>query len=830
MSTSSKRVAALSVNAATESLHNHCGDESKDDPAFVLAESSYQRTVAKLREEKKYDASKFTNEDFKLARDSWRRDLCGDERTNDISVPGVANILLMYDLDSEQFRKDMNRGPKAPILFGDAAPTLSGDLKIQYDAIYRMALPYGTVGCKWYKSKELLDDVLYALEWMYDNMYGENVLTDTSFRSWKLYDWWDWYIGGACPMMNTLMIIEDGIDGELIKKYTTPISFLRYRMKTELIASNAMSRIMSLTSLALLTCDKELLQFLYEECVVLLEEHDSGNDMRRDYCCMTHGMAYNIGYGFVNLSRVGRILKILEPTPLAYPVEKKYRLLEMIRYTFAPSMYKGRPFAVMDGRNMQKTSHVGNLLMNFYYAYGVFGEEADREICEIMHRHNTEKNKRFLISDFDKGNVTLEEYRKINGGSGRSKYEPVTRIASYAMYYDALTNEKYDTPPHELAYMWYSGDTAVQFRHDCMIGLRMYSERCYSYECINGMNADGWYTGEGAIYLYTPEARDEYMPRWWASADKHLIPGTTVDEREREPMNFEVGYKNNQSFVGGVALDGRFITATMDHEAFHNEVEGKTEDSGHGRGFPVHISTLTSKKSYFMLDGAIACMGCDVNASDGYSVRTVVENRLLEKDDYIVINGERVEFSVGKSTREDVNYILFKRGGAYFFPSKQSVTVSFYEKEGERRCAVWLEHGVNPKSESYYYLILPNATEDEAKKYDLSDIEMIRNDSEVQAIKEKHSGLTGVVLRGALEACGIRSEQPMIAMTREECGKIVSMSVADPTQKLDSFAFTVICGADLSSNDACVSTDKYGEDITVRINCDSARGRAYTLN
>ena len=61
----------------------------------------------------KYDTSKFTDADFKLARDSWRCDLCGDEMTNDVSVPGIKNILLMYDLDSEKFREDMNRSPDA---------------------------------------------------------------------------------------------------------------------------------------------------------------------------------------------------------------------------------------------------------------------------------------------------------------------------------------------------------------------------------------------------------------------------------------------------------------------------------------------------------------------------------------------------------------------------------------------------------------------------------------------------------------------------------------------------------------------------------------------
>lgn len=775
-----------------------------------------------------YDTEKFTDEDFLLARDSWRRDLCGDEKTNDKSIPGVENILLMYDLDSESFRREMNRDEDAPILFGEEAPVLSGELKIQYDAIYRMALPYGTVGCRGYKSKELLSDVLYALEWMYNNMYGENVITDTSFRSWKLYDWWDWYIGGACPMMNTLMIIEDGITPELIKKYTSPISYLRYQMKTEPIVPHMMSRMMSMTPLALLTCDRALLKQMYEECDTVLGIRDEGDDMRRDFCCMTHGLIYNIGYGFINLDRTARVIKILSTTPLAYPIadEKKYLLMQYVRYTFAPSMYKGRPFVPMNGRNLQKADTVLNPLKYFYYAYGVFGEDEDREIKEIIRRNCTERNKELLISHFDKG-VTLEEYRKINSGSARSKYEPVTKIVTYSMLYDALTNEKYDTAPYEIGYMWYSGDTAVQFRGDCMVGVRMCSSRAPSYECINDMNADGWYTGEGAVYLYTPNGKEEYTKRWWQSADKHLIPGTTVDDRVREPMNFEIGYRNDQSFVGGVALDGRFLAMTMDHEAFHNEVEGRVESNGHGRGWPIHISTLTSKKSYFMFDRAVVCIGCDINAKDGYAVRTVVDNRLLEKDEDIVINGERIAFNPTDLSRNDVKYIHFGKGAAYLFPKEAKLVVRFYEKEGERRVSVWFDHGVDPESGSYAYVILPGATDKEAAAYDLSDIQILRNDSELQAVRELHSGLVGIAFRAPEELCGIRADQPMIAMARIEDGKVKSLAAADPTQLLDSFSFTY-CG-ELMSEDGCVNVKECDGKTNVKILCDSAGGRAYYL-
>ncbi len=668
-----------------------------------------------------YNTEKFTDEDFRLARDSWRKSLCGDETTNDKSIPGIENILLMYDLDSEAFRREMNRDATSPILFGDSAPTLSGDLKIQYDAIYRMALPYGTVGCKWYKSKELLCDVLFALDWMYDNMYGENLLTDSSFRSWRLYDWWDWYIGGPCPMMHTLMIIEDGIDGELIKKYTTPISYLRYNMKNDPDSLyHMMSRMMSMTPLALLTCDRPLLNQLYCECERLLEIHDEGDNMRRDMCCMTHGLAYNIGYGFVNLDRIGKILRILKPTPLAYPIseEKQYSLMDMIRYTFAPSMYNGRPFAPMNGRKMQTTATVLNPIMYFYYAYGVFGEEEDREIKKIIGRNKTEELRKFLISSFDTG-ITLEEYRKINSGGDRGKYEPVTRIATYPFYYDALNNSEYESEPYTIGYMWYSGDSCVQFRGGSMVGIRMYSKRAPGYECINAANADGWYTGEGAVYLYTDGAKEEYSPLWWKSADKHLIPGTTIDDRVREPMNFEFGYTNNQSFVGGVALDGEFVTATMDHEAFHNEIAGTEIDNGHGRGWPVLLSTLTSKKSYFMLDGAVACIGCDIDADDGYNVRTVVDNRIFKDDFYI--DGKKTDFELGTHLLCGVRTASFGKEVDYHFGDNTRLALHFYEKEGVRRVALWIDHGKNPSGKSYEYIIRPRRL-DSDDPFDVSDV------------------------------------------------------------------------------------------------------------
>ncbi len=757
-----------------------------------------------------YDTTKFTSADFKAARDSWRLDLCGDEKNNSPSVKGMSELLRMRDEDSESLRQEMNRGPDAPILFGDKAPTASGELKLQYDRVLRMSLPFGTIGCRSYHSKELLSDILYALDWLHDNMYGENVVTDTSFRSWKDYDWWDWYVGAACPLMDILIIIEDFIEPSLIEKYIVPVAFLRDKMRTAPTAAEAMSRIVTLTPLALIAEERGLLQTLFEECEMLLESHDSGDNMRRDFCCMTHGMPYNVAYGVINLSRIGKVVQILSRSPLAYPLENLDNLKGMLRYTFAPVMYRGRTLAPMNGRAMQYDSCAASILRDVHYLYGLFGEDFDREINELIKRNDTPEVREQLISSYDVG-TTLEEYRKINSIPGTRAAEcPKTNICAYAHFYDALTNEKYGVRSPDYAYMWYSGDICVQHRHSSMIGLRMPSRRSIGYECMNGDNGDGWYTGDGALYLYTPTGFDEYSPKWWQGSDKTMIPGTTVEDRAREIMFFSCGWRCNRDFAGGVCLDGKFLTASMDYESFHNEFDEGRPDTGAGRSLPVYHCTLTANKSYFFFERAILCLGSDIQANDAYPVRTVVENRVVEKDDPIIADGVPVSFTEGEISLA-AKRLFVPNAGGFIFPEGGDIRVKFYERNNLSFAAIYLDHGTDPKGKKYAYIILPNATEQETADYDLNDIEILSSNGKLHAAREKSSSLCGIVFRESGELCGIEADHSLIAMMKQtEDGKITSLTVCDPTQKRTNISLSAL-----------------GERF--EIETDSARGKTYEI-
>ena len=737
---------------------------------------------------KAYDTALFTDADFKSARESWRLDLCGDECSNSLSVKGISEILRMRDEDSEELRRQFNRSPNAPILFGEDPPKLSGELKPQYDRLLRVALPFGTVGCRSYHSQELLEDVLYGLDLLYDKMYGENVVTDTSFRSWKEFDWWDWYVGAACPLMDILMIIEDFADPELIQKYITPVSFLRHKMRTAPNAAEAMSRIVTLTPLSLITGDRELLQTLFSECEMLLESHDTGDNMRRDYCCMTHGMPYNVAYGVINLSRIGKVVQILSRSPLAYPLTNADNLKGMLRYTFAPVLYRGRTLAPMNGRAMQYDNSAATVLREVHYLYGLFGDEFDREIDALITRNDSPEVREQLISSFDSG-MNLEKYRKINSIPGTRAAEcPKTHIFSYYRYYKALTNSGHNATAPDNAYYWYSGDIGACHRHGCMVGLRMPSARSFGYECMNGDNGDGWYTGEGALYLYTPEGCDEFSPEWWKGADKHLIPGTTVDDRRREIMFFNKAWRCSQNFVGGISLDGQFMTVSMDFEAFHNEVDEGRADNGYGRSLPIYECSLTAKKSWFFFDRAIVALGCDIDAHDGYAVRTVIENRMLEGEGFIVADGNRIDFKeceISLSAKK----IFIPHTGGFIFPEGGHITIRFYSDNGSRFVALWLDHGIDPCGEKYVYFILPGATESDVERYNCEDVEILANNGKIQSARECSSGLCGIAFREAGELCGIAAHQGMIAMLRrDDDGKIASLIVCDPTQMREKFS------------------------------------------
>jgi hyaluronate lyase len=157
-------------------------------------------------------------------------------------------------------------------------------------------------------------------------------------------------------------------------------------------------------------------------------------------------------------------------------------------------------------------------------------------------------------------------------------------------------------------YHFPSMDRVAAHRNDFSFGLSMSSTRVGGYEIntTSPTNLKGWYTGAGVTYLYLGNPDTQYMDTYWATIDWYHLPGTTAD------LSATPDYAvTDQSWVGGAQVGKAFGVAGM---------------SEHPAG-----TELYAKKSWFMLDDEIVCLGAGISCSTTGQVDTTVENRKLGK-------------------------------------------------------------------------------------------------------------------------------------------------------------------------------------------------------
>ena len=259
--------------------------------------------------------------------------------------------------------------------------------------------------------------------------------------------------------------------------------------------------------------------------------------------------------------------------------------------------------------------------------------------------------------------------------------------------------------------MRYATDRAVQHRGNYTVGIAMSSIRIGPYECVNGCNRYGWHTGDGMVYVYNDTTKyyyDQYGGTFQRFANMYRVPGTTEEDAtlrqpwsERAPYFTGMTYTHNEaagkdewkqdydedgtkacSFVGGAELNREYITAAMEFEAYswteeesrqelikiHNSAQ-PDEYAERNKMKQVLVSDLSAKKSYFLFDDEIVCVGSDIDFSTrDNGVNTYVDNRQLRETsvsggqtvygtDDVVVDGIMLEKTNGFS--EPKSYYAF---------------------------------------------------------------------------------------------------------------------------------------------------------------------------
>lgn len=363
-------------------------------------------------------------------------------------------------------------------------------------------------------------------------------------------------------------------------------------------------------------------------------------------------------------------------------------------------------------------------------------------------------------------------------------------------------------------HFWRS-DIQIQRTPDYYFSVKMSSNRVIGAESCNSENLQGYYLGDGASYLY--QSGKEYkniFPFW----DWKKIPGTTtLQDEETLPVLTSRGYRIPSDFVGGVS-DEKNGVAVLDYNRLG----------------------LGVRKSWFMFDDKIICLGTNVNSSENLPVTTAV-NQSYFKDEVIIKTKDGEKKSGEVEELIDPVWILHDNIG-YFFPGGGKLRLETKKVEGRWTDVtkllsdelisadifkLWFDHGVNPDDESYNYILIPNAT-----KTDLEEMEdqlpfQIINLKNMQEVISLDGTIAGIVFYEPTKSYvfgGIEVDQPCLVMLKKMENEI-QLSVSDPTQKLKEL--NLILSGEYSGD--LVTTEAGKTKLKIALPQEGEAGKTVTL-
>ena len=404
-------------------------------------------------------------------------------------------------------------------------------------------------------------------------------------------------------------------------------------------------------------------------------------------------------------------------------------------------------------------------------------------------------------------------------------------------------------------YHFASMDRVAAHRDGFSFGLSMSSTRVGGYEIntTSPTNLKGWYTGAGVTYLYLGNPDTQYMDDYWATIDWYHLPGITADlsPLSVRPQDAVAGV-TDQNWVGGAQVDKTYGVAGM---------------SAHPNG-----TQLYAKKSWFMLDDKIVCLGAGITSTSGGEVDTTVENRKLGKTGTTTFNIADTAYSLTApttwaiprtvSTSTSPTWCALDGVAGYYFPEGASnLQAQFTSDSGSWKTInptdsdtnnytdyylkLLFKHGASPTNAKYAYVILPNRTVSSVKGYAynpdiriLSNTEPTGTTTGVQAVKSEILGVVAANFWAKTSGSDTGGTADFIAVNKQ-CSVIVketyntlSVGVADPTQS-NTGAITVTLNgrtslATLSVDSGVTVTGN--NPITLSVNVNGSKGKSFNAS
>lgn len=435
-----------------------------------------------------------------------------------------------------------------------------------------------------------------------------------------------------------------------------------------------------------------------------------------------------------------------------------------------------------------------------------------------------------VMMDTVRGRVVSWSY-ETEAGDGASALSAIGKIGQFAPPATGTAFTNFINSPRLASgqFQFPSMDRVVALRNGFGFAISMSSSRIANYESINGGNLHGWFQGDGMTYLYIGNTENQFNSDFWPTVDPYHMPGTTA---ETNSSSISEAKTSDQSWVGGAQVANTYGVA--------------------GMSLHPHNTALYAKKSWFMLDNEIVCLGAGITCGDAYGVHTTAENRRLGNPitESFTLNGTAITPTVGWSSNLPSATpswcALSGTGGYYFPPGNSNVQATFAANSGswvqinnvdsstvytDNYLKLWFNHGTHPANASYAYVILPNWSAASVSNYALNpDIVILTNTSFVQAVKKPALGVVAANFwtNGNYSADFISVSNQASVVTLEQPANLL-VGVSDPTQT-NKNTITVLlnrAASGLLSADAGVAVLQLSPQIVFSVNVNGSLGKTF---
>ncbi|MEV4558112.1 polysaccharide lyase family 8 super-sandwich domain-containing protein [Kitasatospora sp. NPDC049285] len=659
--------------------------------------------------------------------------------------------------------------------------TVSANVTSCYVRLRTMALAHTQPNTGLTGNAALATAITTGLDWLHANAYTP---TTTTYNNW-----WDWQIGAPQRLLDTCLLMYPQLTAAQITNYCSAVDHFvpasavaaytgtsTGANRVDLCRTIALRGVLGRSSASLTTAQQALSPvFPY----VL-----SGDGFYADGSFLQHTyIPYAGTYGDVLLNGLSKLFTLFAGTSWAITDPGVQNVYTAVTTAFAPFVFNS---LVMDGvcgraisRGISKSDPLQLQQDDHTRGHGV--------VSDIL---------RLATSGLASPAQSAAWKSTVKGWLQRDYYEPLlnnpgVEIPELARAQALLNDSSVTAAAEPVNSRVFGMDRAVHRRPAWAAQLSICSARTTFYETGNGENLKGWHQNSGMLYWYGDTyGNGQYSDAFWPTVDPYMLPGTTVSTLAlADAAGGAWGASHPNSAWAGGATDGTYSVVGQDVRGLQ--------------------STLTGRKSWFLLDDSVHCLGAGITCTDAAAVRTTVDSRNLgpNNNQVFTVDGTVQPATLGWSqTFTNPGYMAIGGMGAWVFPGGGTVNVKREARTGawsdvntgsattaitRNYLSMWFDHGTNPTGASYSYQLMPGATAATAAARAANpNVTVLANTATVQAISVPSLGLTMANFFAAGSAGPLTASGPCSVLVREQ-GGAMTVAISDPTRAATTVQVTV---------------------------------------